>query len=228
MATYQLKHTGQEIDAAVDWLKNSSSTAENKIDQHTLQIAAINEAIGTPDWFSENNTSVTEQFGNHSNLLTKHGNALNGLGGLNNFQVYDLTTPELLSSSREVDKPSMRFWKSGHFVYVEINCYYSTNSSAAGGVINFQTKLLPQLIPVWNVFMLNAQGTASDKIHENIYFDEQGNIYGWGFNQAQVQDPRSVWCTAMYLTANLVPLRDENGNIITGDTYDKWFETHPL
>ena len=34
MATYQLKHTGQEIDAAVDWVKNSSSTAENKIDQH--------------------------------------------------------------------------------------------------------------------------------------------------------------------------------------------------
>lgn len=224
MATYQLNHTGQEIDAAVDWVKNSQSTVENKIDQHGLEIAAVNQAIGNPNWFSENNTTITEQLGNHSTLLTKHGNALNGLSGLNNLQAYDLGTPELLSNNGQANQPSMRFWKSGHFVYVEINGYYNTNTSAAGGTVNFQAKLPPQLIPVWNVFMLNAAQNTNAAIHETIYFDEQGNISGQGFTQAS----GAIWCTAMYLTANLIPLQDENGTFITGDTYNNWLETHPL
>lgn len=215
MATYQLNHTGQEIDAAVDWVKNSQSTVEDQIHQNGLGITLLEADIGT----------INNQLENHSALLTKHGNALNGLSGLNNLQTYDLKTPELLNSSGQADQPSIRFWKSGHFVYVEINGYYNTNTSAVGGTVNFQAKLPPQLIPVWNVFMLNAaQNITNAAIHETIYFDEQGNISGQGFTQAS----GAIWCTAMYLTANLIPLQDENGTFITGDTYDKWFETHPL
>lgn len=214
MATYQLNHTGQEIDAAVNWVKNSQSTVEDQIHQNALGITLLEADIGT----------INNQLGNHSTLLTKHGNALNGLGGLNNLQAYDLKTPELLNTNGQADQPSMRFWKSGHFVYVEINGYYNTNTSAEGGTVNFQAKLPPQLIPVWNVFMLNTVQNTNAAIHETIYFDEQGNISGKGFTQAS----GAIWCTAMYLTANLIPLQDENGNFITGDTYDKWFETHPL
>lgn len=216
MATYQLGHTGQEIDTAVDWVKNSSSTTENKINQHTLQIAAVNEAIGNPEWFSENNTSITEQLGNHYNSLTAHNKVLNGVDGLNKWEIYDLTIPEFTNSEKAANTPCLRFWKAGLFVYVEWNGWQADNNSvfSGTGTGTFTTKLPKTLWPVWNVFLLNTYPSTQAMVRENLNFDQQGNIYGWGFTQATTNEGRSLWGTAMYLAQYSSGIWNENGQLI--------------
>lgn len=199
MATYQLKHTGQEIDAAVDWVKNSSSTAENKIGEHTLEIDMLNDAIGNPGWFSENNTTVAEQLGNHSNLLQAHAQMLN------NYQRYDMGLTGLSNTADQTQGSGIVFWKSGFFVFLEINAI--TNSYVPqGAYVSFPETLPKQVEPTWNVFMMNAYPDSS---HQSMWLAER-KLFLYGMTPGQ-----SIYYSAMYIAKDNMPFYDSNNQLIT-------------